>query len=100
MSDEPPIRAMLASMPPYICRCGRTMGIGADGKPHGPPDWSDPGCQPGRCLCPHPCAYDCAGCQAHLCMDCDEPTTSEQTKTAVKWCDLCRLDGKHIGLEP
>lgn len=99
MSDDSPLLAVaLASMPPYVCKCGHTMGhkLTAGGK------WKpvDRGCQPGHCMCPHACAYDCAGCDAHLCMECDEPTTTEQTKTAVKWCGLCRLDGKHIGLQP
>lgn len=75
--DEPLITAMLASMPPYICRCGHEMGVPID-PARGACDWltdkangrtPDMGCQPGHCkrLPPEPeRPVVCSDCRVQL----------------------------------
>lgn len=40
-------------------------------------------------------AYDCAwpGCDEHRCMECNELCSTENTKTAVRWCPEHRERG-------
>jgi hypothetical protein len=47
-----------------------------------------------RAPCQHRCAYECAACLEQRCMECDEPCTSEEIKTAVRWCPTHREDGR------
>ncbi len=45
-------------------------------------------------------AYECAHCNEKRCMECDERSTCEEVKTAVRWCPTHREAGREGRLQP